>query len=287
MNLKAITLGLSLSITSILYSQQWFPDGATWYYNQVEFLPGGNYYKLFEVAGEATIKGKTCKLVSGGCNCNSTFGYSNYLYEENDQVFRYNPAQDTFDILYDFTLSVGDTLKVTLGIDSGVYVLDSITNQLLNGIPVRVQHFEGVEWFVSIGLETYEYFGNSECLYPQLGFCDPLTGGLRCYEDSIFGLQKFNGFHFACDTVITSIHNPGLGDIEVFPNPVDDLLTIRSDNIIAIVEVLDLYSGRTLIRLGGDREFQIPVSHLPAATYLIKATLEDHSYSFRKLVISH
>jgi len=286
MNLKAISLGLSLSITSILYSQQWFPDGATWYYNQTEFLPGGNYYNFFEVLGKATINGKTCKLVNGGCNC-STYGYSNYLYEENNKIFRYNPDKDTFDILYDFTLAVGDTFRIGVGIDTGAYVLNAMSTQFLNGIPVRVQHFEGLDWNVAIGLETYEFIGNSYCLYPQLGFCDPLTGDLRCYEDSIFGLQKFNGFHFACDTVITSIHNPGWQSIEVFPNPVDNLLTIRSDHLIAIVEVLDIYSGRTLIRLGADREFQIPVSHLPSATYLIKTTLEDHSYSFRKLVITH
>jgi hypothetical protein len=290
MNLKAISLALSLSITSICvipsFAQEWFPLDASWYYNQVQFLPGGNFYKHFDVEGEAIIHGKTCRLVFGGCDCGS-FGYSNYLFEENDKVFRYDQVRDSFDLLYDFTLAVGDTIKLTVGSEMGVYVLTALDTQIVSGLPVRVQHYEGIEWWVAIGLETYEYFGNSLCLYPQSGVCDPLTGGLRCYEDSIFGLQKFNGFNFACDTVITSIHNPELGSIEVFPNPVDDLLTIRSDNNIGIVEVLDLYTGRTLIRLGGDREFQIPVSHLPAATYLIKVNMDDHSLAYRKLVINH
>ncbi len=287
MNLKAIAVAIGICSTSLLSGQEWFPDDGLWYYNQTEFFPGGNYYKIFEVDGEAIIQGKSCKLVKGNCDC-STFGANNYLYEEGDKVFRYNPVKDSFDILYDFTMQVGDTLTIPLGdSDPGIYVLNSISTQFIHGIPIRVQHFELLEWYVSIGFETYEYIGNSECMYPQYGFCDPLTGALRCYQDSFFGLQKFNGFHFPCDTVITSLHNPDAQNVEIFPNPADDLVNIKSTDPICMVEILDPFSGRSLIRLRGDTEFEVPVSHLPSATYLVKMTLENHQFAFKKLVILH
>ena len=70
----------------------------------------------------------------------------------------------------------------------------------------------------------------------------------------------------------------------VWPNPVDDILSIRfsPDETPAIVELYDLQGRRVLTRTKAlDR---IPVEGLPSGTYLVRVTMDDGSIFSVKVV---
>src|SRR5690606_1491992 len=116
---------LGATFTSSLYAQEWFPVGASWYYNQI--LWGiGESYTYFEVTGEIDVQGKNCKVISGACSCGDP-SYIGYFYQAGDQAYVFDGEADSFKILYDFSLVPGDTMiyKGSPSVDAeGYFVID-------------------------------------------------------------------------------------------------------------------------------------------------------------------
>jgi len=76
-----------------------------------------------------------------------------------------------------------------------------------------------------------------------------------------------------------------VASIEIFPNPVDNRLFLRSTGSIALVKILDL-SGRVLIKLEGGiiSEQAIDLSPLKAQTYVVSVTTTSGTVYNYKLV---
>lgn len=272
-------------ICGTIQAQEWFPVGATWHYSQIHFWPSMETSTQFEVVGEIEIQGKSCKLIEGVCNCAPPGG--NIVCHEGDIIYRYDTEMDSFSILYDFSLQPGDTITLRIdGFDPTYYRLESLSQMILNGIPIRVQHLSWLDGnSVAIGLTNYEFIGNDGCFYPQVGFCDPLTGGLRCYEDSIFGLQKFYGFNLDCEAIISSSDNTTFPGISFYPNPAHDYLIIGSTTPITKIELLDVH-GRTVL----SEEQGSPVLDLgkiPSGLYVVRLSFPDQAAFLSQLAVIH
>ena len=108
---RLLIVVIGLVFTSGLKAQEWFPVGATWYYNQIILLQGETYVQ-FEVTGDTILQGKNCKILSGGCSCAAP-GPGGYFYQEGDKVYAYDAEADSFRVFYDFTLEAGDTIAVS------------------------------------------------------------------------------------------------------------------------------------------------------------------------------
>lgn len=270
-----------------LKAQEWFPVGASWYYNQVILLQGETYVH-FEVIGDTIIQGKNCKIISGSCNC-VVPGVGSIVYQEGDKIYSYNSEPDTFRLLYDFTLEPGDTLIFEGDPDvggDGYYLIDSITTIQVGSQTLRVQHITHLAFDVVWGDIIIERIGSNGCLYPVIGFCDPSTGGLRCYEDAETGLINFQTPPRSC-TYVTGIDDPlAVPDVKIFPNPATYILNIQSENPI---EQITLFNnlGIPVLRnaFDGQTAFDLEVYLMPPGMYYVHIVLTDHQVVRRSVII--
>ena len=158
---KILLLIIAFAFTSGLTAQEWFPVGASWYYNQIILLEGETY-SYFEVTDEIIINGKTVKIISGSCNCGVP-GIGGSFYQDGDKIYQYDPqSSDSLRILYDFTLGAGDTLIVKgdslIGGD-GIFLIDSVTVIQFGNESLRVQHITGLNPYVGWGNKIIERIG--------------------------------------------------------------------------------------------------------------------------------
>jgi hypothetical protein len=278
---------IGLVFTSGSRAQEWFPVGASWYYNQVIFFEGDTY-SYFQVTGETVIQGKNCKVINGSCNCGD--GVGTYLYQEGDKIFAFDFETDTFRLLYDFTLLPGDTIKY-MGRSwieaDGYFVIDSITNFQAGSQNLRVQHLTslhaGYEW----GSRIIERIGATGCLYPQVSFCDPSTGGLRCYEDDETGLLNFQTPPRPCNRSYIDVKEPPEAiAVKVYPNPATRSVHIQSEKSIERIILFNnlgipVYHTSSI----DDTDFEFNASLFPGGLYHFQIMLGDHQMVHRSIVI--
>ncbi len=288
--LRLIFFLIGLSSTSVLQAQNWFPTGASWYYNQI-VGDQGEAYSFFEVIGDTIIQGKACKEINGGCSCGIP-GVGSFIYEEEDKVFAYNNEADTFRLLYDFNLLPGDTLIFKgdpLGAGDGLFLIDSITFFQVDVLNLRVQHISELPpYFVTLGgNQIIERIGSNGCLFPQDGVCDPLTGGLRCYEDSETGLINFQNPERPCDYISTGtteiLDEPYMN---VYPNPTTSAFHIDSKQTIEKIELFNSLSILSYQNLSVSNDhIEVDVGFLPPGFYFLKATTSDNNFIVKPVII--
>src|SRR5688500_602219 len=85
---KIILLALVSIIIAKSTAQEWFPIGASWYYNQVILLEGETY-RYFEVTGDTIVQGKYSKVIKGDCMC-AIPGYSNILHQDGNLIYSFD-----------------------------------------------------------------------------------------------------------------------------------------------------------------------------------------------------
>lgn len=236
-------ISIIILIASNLQAQNWLPDDASWYYNQVIF-GFGNSYQHFEVIGETTFHGKDCKIITGLCQC-SKYEDINYLYQNGDKIFIYATSVDSFRLLYDFGLIAGDTITVK-GDEEGDshFLIDSITNFQIGTLSLRTQNIHMLDGIHQLGNKIYEFIGAEGCLFPVIAICDPGTAGLRCYEDSEIGLQNFQIPEVPCDYVSNVKELETNVKVKIYPNPTEWYLRIESDNTIEEIELIHISTGK-------------------------------------------
>jgi len=285
---RLITLLVGLIVTINLYSQEWFPTGASWHYNQV-ILGEGETYSYFEITGDTLIQGKDCKIISGYCSCGVP-NVGRFLYEEGGKVYAYDDEADTFRILYDFTLVAGDTLVFEgdpKAAGDGIFLIDSITYIQAGSLNLKVQHITSLSFYVAWGDQIIERIGSSLCLYPQNAVCDPLTGGLRCYEDPQIGLINFQNPERPCDYITTGTNEPTEAPyVNVYPNPTTGAFRIESKQIIKKIELLNSLSILSYQNIGtGTTYAEIDMGSMPPGLYYLKVTTSNNNLVVKPIII--
>lgn len=175
------------------------------------------------------------------------------------KVFVYNNAINSDDLLYDFTLQPGDTLKSQYSYMPIVTKVSDTT--LLTGDTMKV-------FYLNNGENYIESIGGSK------GFCFPmfyLVNGCshpKCIEN--------NGVHIwgdACYPLLTSnvAHYEYDHKIEIFPNPATDFLELkRNDNSEITINIYDMTGRIILIKTLNNKSEKIDISLLKAGTYIYK-----------------
>jgi len=264
-------------IPVLAQSQNWFPIGATWYYNyrEQQIFPAIGYTK-YTVIKDTVVDSKPSKLIiQETVRYNGDTLPTNFIIvrEENSKVYYY--YNNTFRLMYDFTLNVGDTLAIDISssyCDSvSPLIVDSIKNIYINGINLRVQYVKGIYYYSGVwqGLvdtitfpiiekvgndvynnSTNSFFFNPVCFVGE-GF---ILNNLRCYIDSNIlykGGSYYNqnlGYSYPCDTLINDLDVTNLSkneNIELFPNPSSDFVIIKAGSTINFIEVYD-FCGKLL-----------------------------------------
>lgn len=81
----------------------------------------------------------------------------------------------------------------------------------------------------------------------------------------------------------TSIYEPVLSEVKIYPNPVDDKLIIIQDNGSSMLYIYDIHGKLMMAQNVAEKKHELDLSVLPAGTYIIKM-LWNEKVSIQKII---
>jgi len=191
--MKQVLLMCLLLINGIILEAQtidFAPVGAKWWINQIVLDPiPADSFVIVEVTHEEVKDGELCRVITNLSGC----GLPNpaYVYTRNDTVFFFSEVTEQFELLYDFTATVGSSWTVKglshiFGNEHTVTVTD-VKYEEYYGKLLKTWLLDGN--FTVWGDRIVEKAGNlwhigptysEDCIPGQDGF---MPHYLRCYEE--------------------------------------------------------------------------------------------------------
>jgi len=246
---KAIFISLILlCITPVFAQTSWPPIGAKWHYSYRPCDMGNcsgliKEFIYFEAVSDTVINDTLCtKIVVEYHNDKKEVKYlgDEFFSTEGDKVFNYHHGR--FNLLYDFSLQVGDSVTLTLGSNCNLYdQLESSGLYLEEPIPIK--HYVTAKDSIAIGNKKYQYINMvyttgeiNPMVYPffnnliikGIGSIEFLTGklttpiesgfygNLRCYSDGIVNYTT----DIPCEELTSAERITDNRNVYVYPNPV-------------------------------------------------------------------
>ncbi|MEM7086324.1 MAG: T9SS type A sorting domain-containing protein [Bacteroidota bacterium] len=142
------------------------------------------------------------------------------------------------------------------------------------------------EWFTfhiefDLFASTYQTFINNDVINetPVPFQADNVLGGIQFFAVN-------NDYHIYLDNVIFGLPIIGIDDFStvnfsIAPNPVQDLLNIKSDNSVDIVQVFDIFGKLVLSITPETIAPAINVSSLRSGVYFVKVTIGNASKTIK------
>ena len=295
---------LLMMITGITFSQIWVSDNAVWHYKYHGTI-GYGFIKIVHV-GDSVIMNKQTKVFKTTAYQfgNNQFGETvffgtevrdtNYTYTSADTV--YFLRNGAFEVLYDFSASVGDTWdrgesapdQFFCSIHSLSVVSNTGTETIL-GNPYRTVDITSPDSssYKHQG-KANERFGmfseNSQrysLVFPIKAMCEPMIDETAYYN-------------FLCFQDDDMVYNPGsqncepysglteaeLSSLSVFPNPFTDVINIVSENPIAEINMINSFGQKVAEwKLNeGKLNFELSVSEIPNSAYIIEVITSENVF---------
>ncbi len=99
----------------------------------------------------------------------------------------------------------------------------------------------------------------------------PNGGPNRKYSvlDTTGGVTNVVEFYFNDDSLPTAVNSVMANEVSLYPNPVANVLNIKSANAIQKVAINDLTGRQVLVRLANAKELQIAVNELSSGSYFV------------------
>ena len=190
------------------------PQGAEWYFDV--FNPWGMHpeYQRFFVDGDTIIQGHQCSIISQHFVDTGHEG-GEFVYEEDNKVYWFNPTTNAFSILYDFDAEEGESWYYEVGDCTHLATVDSVGSVTWNGHNYRTQWVR-----FNDDLPTYysgkiiEGIGYERGLFPSIEVCNGWEvydaseiEYLRCYVNE--GEMLYHEGGYDCDyTIVTPPSHP-------------------------------------------------------------------------------
>lgn len=269
------------------YSQYEFaPIGAKWIQNVEVNTDNGenpleNFYVL-ESLKDTIIQNKTFRLVN------------EYAFHQKDHKV-YLWYADSLNLIYDFGLTVGDTITYNILECFGITDIDfvvtdkSIVN--INGRElIKLVHSPLI---YENDYEIIEGIGDINSAFESFSYnCFSIPGAiapwLRCYQDEniYYQSERFISYNQeSCEYRPTS-NTRQQTDIsfEIYPNPATQYTTILAENISSTLEQFEImdYKGK-IVSKGTITNGIIDISYLPSGIYLLKIG-NSKVYSLKKVM---
>ena len=190
------------------------PQGAEWYFDV--FNPWGTHpeYQRFFVDGDTIIQGHQCSIISQHFVDTGHEG-GEFVYEEDNKVYWFNPTTNAFSILYDFDAEAGESWYYEVGDCTHLATVDSVGSVTWNGHNYRTQWVR-----FNDDLPTYysgkiiEGIGYERGLFPSIEVCNGWEvydaseiEYLRCYVNE--GEMLYHEGGYDCDyNIVTPPSHP-------------------------------------------------------------------------------
>lgn len=246
---------LASSTSTLLFAQEWAPNGAKWYYSTSGTAGGGGILTI-EAQEDTVIDGLTCRKLEFLDIRQQALDPSTYVWDttktleffhyDSDSISHYDRTNSYFYKLYDFTLEQGDTVIVRnenfpgeLPYIKFEYVVDSVVQRNVNDYNLNYIYIKAInssDWtFTSQFLDKHAIIENIGSSVSFLGISEEILSldwgsqyFLRCYSDENID------FHFElfpsdvdCDYLPTSLNSVSTYETSIYPNPVSDYLWIK------------------------------------------------------------
>jgi len=233
--MKQLLILLITLISVQAFSQSNLDSTSTWTYSFWNF--GQIEPVSLYINGDTIINGINWYQLEGNGSCAFTNPDSlPYIREEDNKWLVYDVNRNSESTLYDFNLVADDSYTIEIfGPNYPILVnIDSTSERIINGVERIIQHIN----LVDFGLEIIEGIGCSTYLFPQGNICDPHTGPIRCFQNTI----EFVDFdpdrdcderYFPTNTNNISIEI----DIQIFPNPVTVNNNVNFSSTVNIKEI--------------------------------------------------
>lgn len=236
-------------------------------------------------------------IYTGSCTdtVTSTF-QENAGYIRNDsvnkKVFFYDTSMANDTLLYDFNISLGDTLASTYSLNNqgpNYYICDTIYSTNINGIQRKVFGF--TDWYPFVAyprLILIEGIGFVDGLFSNTHNSLAITIQLQCFREN--NIIVFPDTAISCD-LITQLNEAALneGSIKFFPNPVNDKLELQFNNASTIqnIQVFNLLGKEQNItwQKSSTTQYQLNTFYLSKGIYLIQLRTSQGVIS--KKVVKH
>lgn len=313
---KLTLLSLVIIFSVSLHAQNWIGQGATWHYDF--WTIGYHGFFKYNYVGDTLIEGNQCQKITEGqyrFYHQPNGGYigggpydvrSFFTYNSNDTV--YYLQNDTFYILYDFSASIGDSWLLAKGngwdscdytyatvVDTGSQVVASKNRRW-----IQIENNQGAGWYFQGRI--YEGIGMVDklppsihsTLFPRSVSCDNGAAieyymyDFHCFEDSL--TPNYNAMTMDCEYYLihSGIENSTeLQSIEVFPNPTQNVFTLKWDTENNSMGVLNLYNilGECVYNSNvSDGEQKISIEHLSSGIYFYTLESNEETHLSGKIV---
>jgi len=283
------------------------PAGAEWSYNFGR--PGPNLPATLEritYVRDSVINSETSKVLRHAkfyMECNGLTDIT-LIKQKGDTVFmRNSQTNNSWQILYNFNVTAGQSWETTLTVCTYTVKVDSINFVIENGFNLK-RLFVTYKRIEQSGNKIYqailtERFGCNAFLFNYYNNvyqgCD-FDWFLRflCYKDNQFGIKQFTSY--ACDyerSMYTGLQSDENTDkiIMTHPNPVVDILSLEFQNKTESenysFQVFDL-TGRQLLNFNQstviDSKIRLDLSSLQKGAYFLQV-IKDRKLSFTKKII--
>jgi len=230
---------------------------------QDDFIYDRDDYIEFEKSGDTLINGREAVLIEEWyidlSGSGSPFHVGSHILEMRNGVTSYYVADiDSFYVMFDYNLEVGDTLySYCPDIGSSVRFKVIANDSIMISDEFRpVQILDPIDFTCSLssynllGFEglVIDGIGSLEYLFPRPEFFDPPPGGiLVCYtQDSII----YSPSPGPCEFVVSNKDVNPDNDIRVYPSPTSDVVYIEGNGIHE-VSIYTLY-GQLIGREAGN-----------------------------------
>ncbi len=207
--------------------------------------PPPYYSKLYTFSKDTLINSNHYKRLDVSLDSTNWLSTPYFFHEDTLEERVYLFYNDTVGLLYDFSLSVGDTANVynpAFGTYSHQLIVNSVDSILLSGKYHKIVEFSSNYWIEGIG----DIYGIMAPGREQIGVSETLV----CYHLQDI-LLYINNLYSSCFFNSLGINDSGIEDyVRAFPNPTSNSFNVAYD--FANVEdgefVLYSLEGKTLIQ---------------------------------------
>lgn len=286
-NLLKIIVVAFIFICTKTQAQHFGIQGSSWHYSRIYVVPSPTIETYLNIAsnGDTTIQGKLCNRlqINMPIMCGDQQG-TKFTYYSNDSVYFYEPAYNSFQLLYDINATIGDSWFIRLPDANDEDTISVHVNSTdiinLNGVSLKrlqvtyITHFDNLLNF-SYDSEIIERIGDTRYLFnlfPEWSYtCDEsFIPGLRCYEDPSMPLYS-TGLSSACDFQSSIGIEEQESDRQIaYPNPSSNVIYLSTGNNSELsFEIFDLL-GHSM--LNGRTTSEINISSLKSGCYILCTT---------------